>query len=279
MEKNEIRFDKKRELLEVIADSLAFLKQEFTPVSRLVIVYVLPFMLFYAGAQIYFQKNILSQFDFSNTEQMAANIGPVYRQIFLFLLFGIFIQSLLAGTYYSYLEAYFRKGRGKIEIPDISPHFFTHSLLALAAGLVFAAFSFLGSMFFVLPGIYLANTLSLVVFIAVLEKRGVNYALVKSWKLVNSQWWNTLAINIFGLLILFGVKILLSIPVMALDLPQEMAAGASTTSAEYPLWYWIITGASSVISSILLIVPYTFLAFQYFNLEERNKAQLPADNA
>ncbi len=279
MENKNIQFDKKRELPEIISDSFAFLKQEIGPVSRLIVVYVLPFIVLYAGAQIYFQKNILSQFNFSSPEQMAANIMPIYRHVFLFLLFGVFIQSLLAGTFYTYLEAYFRKGRGNIDISEISPQFFTHSLFALVAGIVYAGLSFLGAMFFVVPGIYLANSLSLVVFISVFEKKGLNSALAKSWRLVHSNWWNTLVINVIGLLFIFGAKFVLSIPVMSLDVPQDLASGTLVTSADYPQWYWILTGATSVISSILLIVPYTFLAFQYFNLEKRTNPELPASDS
>jgi len=278
MEKRNIQFNKKRELPEIITDSFAFLKQEIGPISRLIVVYVLPFIVLYAAAQIYFQRNILSEFNFGDPEKMASNISPIYRHAFLFLLFGIFIQSLLAGTYYTYLEAYFRKGRGNIDISEISPYFFTHSLFALVTGLVFAALSFLGAMFFIIPGIYLANTLSLAVFISILEKNGLNFALAKSWKLVHTNWWNTLVINVIGLLIIFGVKLVLSIPVMSLDVSQGLASETLNTSANYPQWYWILTGATSVISSIALIVPYTFLAFQYFNLEERINPELPTNN-
>jgi len=48
--------------------------------------------------------------------------------------------------------------------------------------------------------------------------------------------------------------------------------------AEYPDWYWIIVGISTVVSAVLYIIPYTFLAFQYFNLDEQFKKNLPAEN-
>jgi hypothetical protein len=39
---------------------------------------------------------------------------------------------------------------------------------------------------------------------------------------------------------------------------------------EYPDWYWVLIAISTIISSALYIIPYTFLAFQYFNLDEQS---------
>jgi hypothetical protein len=49
---------------------------------------------------------------------------------------------------------------------------------------------------------------------------------------------------------------------------------------EYPTWYWVLMGVSTAVSTLLIIIVYTFLAFQYFNLDERNKpVQPPVQNS
>ena len=58
------------------------------------------------------QIKISGKIDFSDSEKILANIGPLYKNIFLFSLFGLFVQSLLIGTYYSYIEIYIKKGKG-----------------------------------------------------------------------------------------------------------------------------------------------------------------------
>jgi len=269
MEEKQIRFRRKREVSEVITDSFTFLKEEIKPISRIVLVYVLPFIIIYAAAQVYFQRNVLSNFDISNPESLMGNIGPFYLNLFFFMLFSLFIQSLLAGTFYSYIEAYIKKGKGNFQLSDITSYFFSNSLLALGAGFIYTILVLIGVMFCLVPGIYLANTLSLVVFIFIFEKKGINDTLLGSWRLVNSQWWNTLLINLLGLVFVYFIGILLSIPGMFVGISGNFMMAAPEAPVEYPQWYWVLNGISSVVTTTLLIIPYTFQAFQYFNLNER----------
>jgi hypothetical protein len=274
MEHKNITFRKQRDLSLIISDSFEFLKQEAKPLMRMLVVYVLPFILLYAGAQIYFQRNVLSQFDLTNPETLMNNIGPFYLNMFMFLFFGLFIQSLLVGTYFSYIEAYVKMGKGNFELSDISTKFFTNSLLALAANLVFAIVVFFGMIFCILPGLYLANTLSLVVIILIFEKKGLSNALGRSTKLVNSNWWNTLAINLLGFLMVYAIGIVLSLPSMILGISNNMLSAGEANPMNYPDWYWALTAISAVITTTLLIIPFTFQALQYFNLAEKENPSI-----
>lgn len=274
MEQKEIRFRKKRELGIIVSDSFDFLKQEIKPISRLILIYVLPFIVLYAAGQVYLQRNVLSAFDLTNQEKLMQNIGPFYLNMFLFLFFGLFIQSLLIGTFYSYIEAYVKKGKGNFEFTDISSNFFANSLLAMAANFVFAIIMTFGIIMCIIPGIYFANTFSLVVIIFIFQKKGLNNALSHSWKLVNTQWWNTLILNLLGFIIISAVRMILSIPALLMGVSNTIFSTSETNPMDYPNWYWLITGLSAIISTILLIIPFTFQAFQYFNLEERENPTL-----
>jgi hypothetical protein len=269
MEENKIRFSKKRELAQIMSDTLEFFKQEYKEILRMIGMYVLPFLVLYAGAQIYLQKNVLVNIDLSDPESLMSSLKPLQLNLFIFLLFGLFVQSLLVGTYYSYLEAYIKHGKGNFQLSDISSKFFSNSLMALGAGVVFTFASVFGLTLCFLPGIYLANTLSLMVFITIFEKKGIGYAATKSWSLVNTQWWNTLTLNVLGLVLFYAIGLVFSIPSMILGISGGFGAALSESPVEYPNWYWMLSGFASIASTIALIVPYTFLAFQYFNLEER----------
>ncbi|WP_319228956.1 hypothetical protein [Draconibacterium orientale] len=275
MEQKDIRFRKQRDLGVVISDSFDFLKQEAKPIFRMIGIYVLPFVILYAGAQVYFQRNVLSQFDLTNPESLMADIGPFYLNLFMFMFFGLFVQSLLVGTYYSYLEAYIKHGKGNFQLTDISSKFFANSLLALGANLIFVIIVFFGAMMCLLPGLYFANTFSLVVFILIFEKKGISDALSRSWKLVNSSWWNTLLINLVAIIIVYAVGIVLSIPSMIMGVSSSIFSTEITNPADYPNWYWVLNAISSVITTVLLVIPFTFQAFQYFNLAERNDPTTP----
>ena len=276
MEQKNIQFQKEREVGVIISDSFAFLKQEIKPISRLVLLYVLPFMVLYAIAQIYMQINILGKIDLTDQEALMQNIGPALPSLFMFSLFGLFIQSLIIGTFYSYIEAYVKTGKGNFELIDISSKFFSNSLLALGASFIFAIISIFGLIMCFLPGFYFANTFSLLFIIAIYEKKGLNDALSRSWKLVNSQWWNTLVLNLAGIVLIWLVGIIVSSPLLLSDFTNNLSM-SSVEIQDYPTWYWVVTGLSSIISMTFYIIPFTFQAFQYFNLKEREDPTLSVD--
>jgi hypothetical protein len=278
MTEKEIQFRKKREVGDIFTDSFQFLKQEYKPVSKLVLIYVLPFLLLYGMVQVYLQKNIISKIDFTDTEALLANIGPVYLNVFLFALFGLFVQSLLIATYYSYIEVYVKKGKGNFDLSEITPYLFSNGLLAIGASLVIFIVVMFGLVLCIFPGIYFANTFSIVIIIFIFEKKGLGNALIRSTMLVKSDWWNTFLINIVGIVIIWTVSFLMTIPSIITGLTAGVFSKGQIP-LEYPDWYWALIGFSTVVSSLLWIIPYTFLAFQYFNLEERTKMVQPTENS
>ena len=270
MIEKEIQFRKKREIGDIFTDSFEFVRQEYKLISKLVAVYVLPFMVLYGIVQVYLQKNIISKIDYTDTEALLANFGPLYLNIFLFSLFGLFVQSLLIATYYSYIEVYVKKGKGNFDLGEITPQLFENGLLAIGASLVIFIIVIFGLFMCIIPGIYFANTFSIAFIILIFEKKGMGNALMRSVYMLKSDWWNTFLINIVGLIMVSTVGLIMSIPTMINGFSVNIFS-PTQTPVEYPDWYWVLIGASTVISSILWIIPYTFLAFQYFNIDERTK--------
>jgi len=271
MVENEIQFRKKREIGDIFTDSFEFLKQEYKPISKLIGIYVLPFLSLYGLVQVYLQKNVLSQFDFSNPDTLLENIGPMYLNIFLFSLFGLFVQSLLIAAYYSYIEVYIKKGKGNFDLSEITPNLFSNGLLAISASFVLFFLVMIGIILCVIPGIYFANTYSLIFFILIFEKKGFGNAFSRSATLIKTQWWNTLLINIVGIIIIWTVSLIMSVPTMITGFSKNIF-NPDLAAVEYPDWYWVLIAISTIVSSVLYIIPYTFLAFQYFNLEEETKS-------
>jgi len=274
MTEKEIQFRKKREIGDIFSDTFIFIRQEIQPISRLVAIYVLPFILLYAVVQVYLQKNVINKIDFSDSEALLANIGPVYLNIFLFALFGLFVQSLLIATYYTFIEAYVKKGNSNFDLSEITPYLFSNGLLAIGTSFIIFVISILGFILCFVPGIYFANTLSLAIVILIFEKKGLSQALRRSALLVNSQWWSTFLINLSGIVIIWVASFIMSIPMTLTGLSVNIFEPVKTP-LEFPDWYWFVIGVSTAISSVLYIILYTFMAFQYFNLDERTKDLFP----
>lgn len=275
MAEKEIQLRKKREVGDIITDSFAFLKQEIKPISKLFVVYVLPFVVIYSVIQVYVQMNIMGKVDLQDPEMVLANLKPIYLNVFFSSLFALFVQSLLAGTYYTYIDFYVKKGKGNFEFHEISQQLFGNSLIALGANLMLFFIVIFGIIMCVIPGIYMANTLSIVLMIVIFERKGIGHALTRSWNLVHTQWWNTFLINLVGIVIIYVVSLFFSIPAMITGITSTFLSLQETGTIEYPTWYWVILGISSAVSSVLIIIVYTFQAFQYFNLDERTKPIQP----
>ncbi len=270
MVEKEIQFRKKREIGDIFTDSFEFLKQEFKPISKLIGIYVLPFLLLYGLVQVYLQKNVISRFDFSNPDTLLENIGPLYLNIFLFSLFGLFVQSLLIAAFYSYIDVYIKKGKGNFDLSEITANLFSNGLLAIGGSFVLFFMVMIGVVLCIIPGIYFANTFSIIFFILIFEKKGLANAFIRSSALVNKQWWNTFLINIVGIIIIWTVSMIISIPTMITGFSKNIF-NHDMAPVEYPDWYWVLIAFSTIVSSVLYIILYTFLAFQYFNLDENTE--------
>lgn len=271
MSEKEIQFRKKREVGEIISDTIEFLKQEYKPIFRLISIYVLPFLILYGFVQVNIQMKIMGSVDFTDPESMMADIGPIYMNALFSSFFALFVQSLLAGTFYSYLDVYIKKGKGNFELAEITPHLFSNSLIALGANMILFIAVVVGVIMCILPGLYFANTFSLVLMIAIFEKKGIGSAFSRSWNLVNSQWWNTLLLNILAIVILWGIGFFVSIPTLFSGVSNSILSIQENGVAQQPTWFWVLNGVSTVITAMFWIIPYTFLAFQYFNIDERTK--------
>jgi hypothetical protein len=272
MTEKEIQFRKKREIGEIITDSFIFLKQEFRQISNIVLIYVMPFILLYAVLQVFIMQKIMGTVvPTADPEELINNLWPVYKNLFMFLLFNVFVQSLYIGAVYSYIEVYIKNGKGNFSKSDISLLLFSNSLMALSINIVITIIVMIGLIFCFLPGIYFANTLSISIIIFLFEKKGLNQSLSRSWNLVNSQWWNTFLLNILGIAIIGIVGFIISIPTMIAGISASLINIGQQEPVILPEWYWILSAFNTVITSALYIIPFTFLAFQYFNLDERTK--------
>ncbi len=276
MTNKEIKFRRIRSTNEIIYDSIQFLKNEYKTIFKLISGYVLPFLILNAILQVHVQRKILGKIDIYDTEALMANFGPVYLNFFLASLFALFVQSLLIGAFYTYLEAYIKEGKGNFELSDITPRLFSNSLQALMANIVLFALVLMGAMLCILPGIYFGNSFSILVFVFLFEKDKLGQAMQRAFRLVHIQWWNTLLINITGIAIIYFAGVILALPSALFEngTPSGFPE-TETVSAGYSVSYWVWAGISSVITSLLWVILYTFLALQYFNLDERWKVKFP----
>lgn len=267
---NYFDFRTKRESGEIIRTTMAFLRREYKPIVRLLFTYVFPFMVMYAIIQVQLSLKLIEMNDgiaAIDPEKLVGEMGGIMKHLMFSLFFNVFVQSLLAGVIYSYIQVY-RENDGQVSYGEVTQRLFPNSLKALAAALVVTTFALTGIFFFIIPGIFIANTLSLALFVAVFENKGVAAAIERSWVLVRKKWWQTLALNISGILIVYLSSILFSMPLYVYDIFNAPPTGAELQLDNLHTWRLAMMGLSVAVSSLFTVVPFIFLALQYFNLAE-----------
>ncbi len=267
-----VNFPQKRETGEIYRDSLKFLRGEWKPLARILAIYVLPFILIYASAQVFMQMKLTGSAEVirdMDPDKLVKEIGPLYKNLMITLAFYLFVQSLFMAAVFSYIQMYLIRGRNGFSSGEVVPNLSSNALLAVGATFSVALVSFWGLFLLIIPGLILANSLSLTPFIAIYERKGIYPALLRSFTLTGKAWWHTLVLNLTGILILWGVNILLTLPITASTTLAEPASGGTSPNPILETWQWVYTGASLGISSLFVLVAFLFQAFQYFNLTTR----------
>lgn len=270
-----IKFDHKRELGKIISDSFLFIKQEHKALFKLILKYVVPFLFLYAYVQLKLQIKLSENVDLADPESLFQNMGPAFvKEFSLSILFSLFVQALLVTVLYTYIESYIKEGKGSMDIATVASRLFQNSGLILGVSLIWYFITLLGLFTFIVPGVYFANTLCLAIFIVVFEKKGIRNAMARSWQLVNRSWWATLLLGLTGLVIVWVLGLILSLPASLAGVDLASVSGAIKNGEYVPdATFWIVNGIISILSSILWLFPFTFLAFQYFNLSDDENAE------
>ena len=268
MENNGISFNRKRDPGTIVRISFRFLTDEFKPLSRLILIYFVPLLLIYAFGSVLFQMKFTAPLDFSDNEKLIKEMTPYYLNFLLFTLFGIFIQSLYAGAFYTYVEEYILKGKGNFTINDLSHRLFPNTLLALGTGIAGFILVMFGLMLCIVPGIYYANSISLALFIVIKEKKGIGQAIFRSFQLVRIKWWDTFFLNLTALLLILLISTLFSLPSIITGYSSGLFVPQKNGPVDLPDWYLILLGVNTVITNLFYVIIYTFYVFHYYNLME-----------
>lgn len=266
MEKEPVIFYKRRSVGEIISDSFLFLKQEFKPLSKLTLIYILPFLVLYGIVHVFIQKKLNINLDMTDQERLTENLGYFYKHVFILLLFNTFIQSLMLGTFYTYLDFYLKRGKNGFTVSEITPYFFGNSLKIIAASFLVLFLFISGLIFCIIPGIVIGVTLSLTFIILIVEGTSISESLVKSWKLVIPNWFDVFIVNLTGVFFIIIIILVFSIPALFAGVNVFDYNGNAGEPVVLPEWYWVVSAVGNVVSMLAGLFIFTMLAMFYGHL-------------
>ncbi len=265
MIKNEkIEFRKLRDFGELINVTFEFLKQNLKKLGLSILFIVSPLALI-SGIL----GGIYNASNFNNITAMRFSFN--WPLLFLHYIFILITVHLLVTVTYSYIFLYFEKNVADIEVSDVfqkTKEFF-FPFLGASIGVFLAVI--VGTMLFIVPGIYLSITLSTIYAVKMIEHKGFFDSFERCRYLIKDNWWFT-----FGLILIFAViqyffSFILQIPMTIVNfvgMMHTLNKGASVNETIV-----MITSLIYTFSFFFYTIGIIGITFHYFNLVEQKEAR------
>lgn len=177
---------------------------------------------------------------------------------------AIFIPLLVNLTVYSHLKIYHRNDGQAITVEAVWAEVQAALGRALVTWLVVGMLVIVGTMFFIVPGVYLGVTFSLALIIVVFEGGSVSTFIGRCFALIGDKWWSTFGLIIIISFIAYTLSFAFNVPAAAVSMMISLKV-----MPDMPVYITILTSILSTIGSVLVSALIALgIAFQYFNLIE-----------
>ncbi|WP_266205974.1 hypothetical protein [Pontibacter kalidii] len=262
-----INLRQERDFGEKLNATFAFLKTNFKPLSKAMLLYVSPVALI---------GGIFSGMHQSRMFQQLTGEGPYstmgeytfFNQVtslnYLFsLFFTVMALVIVALTVYGYMVAYMDE-EGEVTPAAVWEHIKRNLIQAIYSSIAIGVVCFL-SFFLLGLGIYLAVVLSLFLVVMVREETGFIESIERCFYLIKGNWWATFGLIFIASIIQSMIAWLAAVPLGAVMMMRLLQVPGAESE--------LLLVASNTIATMLTTFTYCIstlaLGFQYFNLVEQ----------
>ena len=188
-------------------------------------------------------------------------------------LFGLLVNVAIVLTVYAHMRVYNRTSGQyanvtpvPISVADIWAEVEPAIGRAIVISILVSIITSVALLFIVIPGIYVAVVLSLSMAVTVFEKTNFGATWDRCFKLIRDKWWSTFGLILVMILIVVIIFFAFAALIGSLvdgKLLSRVSAG------------WLIVGnvIALVGRTLLSVVIYTAIGFQYTNLVERQEGR------
>lgn len=266
-----IEFRKIRDFGENLNDTLTFIRQNFKPLLQSFFAICGIFMIAQAIFNGLYQSqyiNLLSQMF-----KVRSGRAPSFSQIFnleyalmlLFLLITMVSMQVALGAYIKYYVQHEGLKPGIDEVWSIFQKYFLKMLLyTVPLGIMIL----IGSLFCVLPGIYLWVVFVPFPLIIMIEDKDFGDSWQRCFELIKENFWSSLAIYLVAYLIYS-----LSGGIIGFVVSIIIGIGAYFTTDDIGATFGIATSFLNIFSFCFYIIFFICITFHYFTLVEKKMAQ------
>lgn len=266
------RLEKVRDFGLLFSDTFLFIKYNFKNLLKGMLYYVVPFGLLHGVVIGLLQYETL--LSIGNGSGIGANYSSstvIYSTIASYF-FMLVSYSVAIAFVTQYIKLYRDKGANNFEVNEVGKSMLNNIPKILGAIILSGIIVVLGFIILIIPGIYIAVCISLVVPIIIFEDETVGNGISACFNLIKNNWWNTFAFLFVIGLISSALNFVFQLPSTIYQLMSTifMASGdAMTPSKSLLILFSIIQGIGY---ALIQVLPLTAIAMQYFNLIERRQS-------
>ncbi|APG59781.1 hypothetical protein [Christiangramia salexigens] len=268
MTQEPIQFKKQRELGEILNSTFKFLRENYKEVFKIFIKLLSPAFIILVGAAAYYSWISSGSMSIFGAEGSSSFI---IAMAVLFVAYWFYITAM-TGTVYHIILSYVTNS-GKIRHEDVKHGIRRDFAKLLILTLISWIMIFAGTLFFIIPGIFLMVPLSLSAAIMVFQRKGISESISDSFYLIKENWWMTFASILCIGLIVYMISLVFQIPTIIYYVIKIMTS-ASQGSAANPsellgTGYIVINTISTMIQYLVYAITPIAMALVYFNLNEK----------
>lgn len=266
------RLEKVRDFGLLFSDTFLFIKYNFKNLLKGMLYYVVPFGLLHGVVIGLLQYETL--LSIGNGSGIGANYSSstvIYSTIASYF-FMLVSYSVAIAFVTQYIKLYRDKGANNFEVNEVGKSMLNNIPKILGAIILSGIIVVLGFIILIIPGIYIAVCISLVVPIIIFEDETVGNGISACFNLIKNNWWNTFAFLFVIGLISSALNFVFQLPSTIYQLMSTifMASGdAMTPGKSLLILFSIIQGIGY---ALIQVLPLTAIAMQYFNLIERRQS-------
>lgn len=266
-----VDFRQERDLGEILNATFSFLRENFKPLGRVLLLYAGPLILISSISGALFQAqnlNVISSPNSFDPDSLMQIYGTKY---FLFLLAAVLANAMLVSVTYSYISLYIERKGANFTDEEVWAEVRSNFFMVLGTVLLSALIIGLGLVLLIIPGIYVAVSISFILIMRMVERNSFGEAFSRCFTLVKDNWWYTL-------LIIVVVSILVGIVAYVFMIPQMIYTfiytfdAVSGNSVDVSILYIVLTSLGTFFASLLNSITFVAIALHYFNLVEKKES-------
>ncbi len=267
-----INFKKQREIGSILTDMFKFIRLNWKLLFELIFKVSGPALLIMLGAYVFYMQSMAGSFGLLESVGSYSNFSAkMILALIVLMIAGMVYYALLNGVVLHFIKSYI-KNNGTVIKEEVTEGVKNDFWKLLGTSFLVGIIVGVGTLFCVIPGIYLGVVLSIAYALVVFEGKEVTDTISHCFTVVKDEWWITFATFLVVFMLYYFIMIIFQVPqyiyffINAISMGQEMSADPA---AMFDWVYITLTTIGMVFQYLFYSLIVISTAFVYFNLNEK----------